>query len=280
MGYEILQREVLREGIVRLRFSVPLISRRALAGQFVIVRADQGGERVPLTIAAYDRAAETVDLIVQAVGASTMSLAEKRVGQSVCDLVGPLGMPTCFAGVKRAVVVGGGVGCAIALPLAQGLREAGATVQSVIGFRSREQVILTEEFSALSERVFLTTDDGSAGEKGNVCRPLARLMKEGNIDAVFVAGPLPMMKYAAETTRPYGIKTVASMNPIMIDGTGMCGCCRVRVGGEMKFACVDGPDFDAHLIDFDEAISRLSAYRPFEQRARERHCNLLKKEED
>ena len=204
-----------------------------------------------------------------------MTLVRKEEGDAIADLAGPLGMPTELGGIRRAVVVGGGVGCAIAFPLARALKERGASVTSVIGFRSRELVLLEEEFRAVSDALCVVTDDGSYGEKGNVCLPLGRLMEEGGYDAVFTVGPLVMMKYAAETTRPYGVRTVASMNPIMIDGTGMCGCCRVRVGGEMKFACVDGPDFDAHSIDFDEAILRSRTYRPFETRARERHCNLF-----
>ena len=206
-----------------------------------------------------------------------MALDAKEQGETLPDVVGPLGVPTDTEGVRRALVVGGGVGCAIALPVAKKLRAKGADVTSVIGFRSREQIILEEQFRGLG-RLFVVTDDGSYGEKGNVCAPLSRILTQGErFDAVYAIGPLVMMKFVAEATRQYKIRTVASMNPIMIDGTGMCGCCRVRVGGEMKFACVDGPDFDAHAIDFDEAIARNRAYLDFESRARERACNLLKK---
>ncbi len=274
MGYPILEREQLNPTVIRLRIAAPLVAGRAQAGQFVILRANAASERIPLTIADHD--GETVDVIFQTVGASTMALAEKNAGEEIHDIAGPLGRPTALDGLRKVAVVGGGVGCAIALPVAKALRARGADVTSVIGFRSRESVILEKLFSACSNRLFLTTDDGSAGEKGNVCLPLGRLLEAETFDAVFVVGPLVMMKYAAETTRPYGVKTVASMNPIMIDGTGMCGCCRIRVGGEVKFACVDGPDFDAHLVDFDDAMRRLKTYAAFEAAMREKHCNLYR----
>ncbi len=277
--YRIVQRESLNASVTRITVEAPLVARRAEAGQFVILRADERGERIPLTIADHDRARGTVTLIFQVVGGATMSLDAKREGDRLADLVGPLGRPTDLDGMQKAVVIGGGVGCAIALPVAKKLRAQGADVTAIIGFRSRDQVILEEEFRAASTRLILMTDDGSCGERGNVCVPLRRLLAAvERYDAVLAIGPLVMMKFVAAETRPYKVKTVASMNPIMIDGTGMCGCCRVSVGGEMKFACVDGPDFDAHLVDFDEAIRRSRTYSAFEAAARERHCNLYKRE--
>ena len=208
-----------------------------------------------------------------------MTLATLPEGGCLADFVGPLGTPTHIEGLKKVAVVGGGVGCAIALPVARALHEQGCEVTSIVGFRNRDLVILEKEFREVSSRFFMMTDDGSYGEKGNVCVPLNKLLESGEtFDEVITIGPLIMMKFVAAATRPYGIRTIASMNPIMIDGTGMCGCCRVTVGGEMKFACVDGPDFDAHLIDFDEAMKRSRTYVEFEARAREKHCNLYKKE--
>ena len=277
--YTILRREQLNPTVVRMEVEAPLVAKKAQAGQFVILRADERGERIPLTIAGCDRAAGSVTIIFQIVGGATMTLAEKREGEAISDFVGPLGTPTHLDGLKKVAVVGGGVGCAIALPVARRLHELGASVTSIVGFRSRDLVILEKEFSEISDRLFMMTDDGSCGEKGNVCAPLNRLLEGGEtFDAVITIGPLVMMKFVAEATRPRQIKTIASMNPIMIDGTGMCGCCRVTVGGEMKFACVDGPDFDAHLIDFDEAMRRSKTYSAFEIVARERHCNLYRKE--
>ena len=277
--YRILKREQLNETVVRMELEAPLVARKALAGQFVILRADARGERIPLTIAQTDAKRGTVAVIFQVVGAATMALGAKKEGEAIADLVGPLGNPTEVEGLKKVAVIGGGVGCAIALPVAKRLFELGADVTSIVGFRTAGLVILEKEFRSVSRRMILTTDDGTCGEKGNVCAPLGRFLKDGErFDAVFAVGPLVMMKYVAETTRPYQIKTVASMNPIMIDGTGMCGCCRITVGGEMKFACVDGPDFDAHLVDFDEAMGRLRTYTAFEAQARERNCNLFRKE--
>ncbi len=276
--FRILTRRELNPTVTMIEVEAPRIAEKALAGQFVILRTDGRGERIPLTIAGTDKKRGAVAVIFQVVGGTTMALNEKRAGDTLADFVGPLGNPTEIAGVKKAIVVGGGVGCAIALPVARRLKEAGAAVHSVIGFRSSEFVILSEEFRAFSDSFALTTDDGSLGEKGNVCIPLRRLLEGETFDAVYAIGPLVMMKFVAAATEPYHVKTIVSMDPIMIDGTGMCGCCRVRVGGEMKFACVDGPDFDAHLIDFDEAIARNRAYLPFEAQARERHCNLYKKE--
>lgn len=277
--YRIVKKERLNRTVVRMEIEAPLVARKAAAGQFVILRADGRGERIPLTVAGTDRTRGTVEIIYQVVGAATMSLDEKGEGDCLADFAGPLGKPTELGGLTKVAVVGGGVGCAIALPVVRALRERGASVTSVTGFRSKELVILAEEFERLSDRCFLTTDDGSAGERGNVCAPLARLLEAGErFDAVFAVGSLVMMKFVAETTRPYGIRTVASMNPIMVDGTGMCGGCRLTVGGETKFACIDGPDFDAHLVDFDGTIRRSKLYAEFEREARERHCNLYRKE--
>ena len=277
--FRIVKKQKLNDTVVRMELEAPRIARKAQAGQFVILRADENGERIPLTVAGYDRERGTVEIVFQIVGGATMCLNAREEGECIPDLVGPLGNPTPLAGLKKVAVVGGGVGCAIALPVARRLKELGAEVVSIVGFRSRSLVILEEEFRACSSRFFLTTDDGSYGEKGNVCAPLGRLLQNETFDEVIAVGPLVMMKFVAAATKPYGIKTLASMNPIMIDGTGMCGCCRLTVGGEMKFACVDGPDFDAHLVDFDEAIRRSRVYAGFEARAREKHCNLLKKGE-
>ncbi len=276
--YRILTRKQLNENVTMIEVEAPQIAKKALAGQFVILRTNEHGERIPLTVAGTDKERGTVTVIFQVVGRTTMELDLKKEGDRLADFVGPLGNPTDLTGVRRAIVVGGGVGCAIALPVARRLKELGAEVCSVIGFRNRGLVILEDEFSAVSDTLIVTTDDGSYGEKGNVCVPLKRFLDRGTYDAVFAIGPLVMMKYVALTARPYGVKTVASMNPIMIDGTGMCGCCRVTVDGKMRFACVDGPDFDAQKIDFDEAIGRLKTYETFEAEAREKHCNLYKKE--
>ncbi len=276
--YRILTRRKLNQNVTMIEVEAPRIAQKALAGQFIILRVDERGERIPLTIAGTDIGRGAVAVIFQVVGGTTMALDQKGEGEFLSDFVGPLGNPTDVEGVKRAIVVGGGVGCAIALPVAGRLKEIGAEVHTVIGFRSREFVILEEEFRALSDKFSLTTDDGSYGEKGNVCIPLKRLLEEGGYDAVYTIGPLAMMKYTALTTKPYNVRTVASMDPIMIDGTGMCGCCRVTVDGVTKFACVDGPDFDAQKIDFDETMQRNRAYLGFEATMREKHCNLFKKE--
>ncbi|MDE6059257.1 MAG: sulfide/dihydroorotate dehydrogenase-like FAD/NAD-binding protein [Clostridia bacterium] len=277
--YKILKRESLNPTVTRLDIEAPFIAKKALAGQFVIVRATEHSERIPLTVAGCDKNSGAVTIIFQVVGGATMGLNEKKEGEYIADFVGPLGTPTEIQGLKKVAVVGGGVGCAIALPVARALKAQGTDVTSIVGFRSRDLVILEKEFKEASNRFIMMTDDGSYGEKGNVCIPLNRLLESGErFDEVITIGPLIMMKFVAKTTEPYGVKTVASMNPIMIDGTGMCGCCRVTVGGEMKFACVDGPDFDAHLIDFDEAMQRAKTYAPFEAEAREKHCNLYKKE--
>lgn len=240
---------------------------------------DAEGERIPLTVAGYDRAAGTVRIIFQTVGATTDALGRLNVGDSIQDFVGPLGKPTELEGLHRVCVVGGGVGCAIALPIAEELHRRGCEVHAIIGFRSRDLLILEDEFRACSDRLAVMTDDGSAGRQGVVTLPLKEQIEAGEqYDEVIAIGPLVMMKFVVATTRPFGVPTVVSMNPIMIDGTGMCGGCRLTVGGETKFACVDGPDFDGFLVDFDEAMSRSTMYRDFEQHAREAACSLYRKE--
>ena len=255
------------------------MARKARAGQFIILRASEDGERIPLTIAGYDRGKGTVDIIFQIVGGTTMELNALNEGDFLPDFVGPLGKASEVEGFKKVAVVGGGVGCAIALPVAQALHANGCEVHSIVGFRSKDLVILEDEFRACSKVVKMMTDDGSYGEKGLVTNALEALINEGNAyDEVIAIGPVIMMKFVCMLTKKYGIKTVISMNPIMIDGTGMCGGCRLTVGGETKFACVDGPDFDGHLVDFDEAMRRGAIYRDFEQHKREEMCNLLQKE--
>ncbi len=277
--YRITEKQSLNPTVSRMVIAAPHVARRAEPGQFVIIRADAEGERIPLTVADYDRKAGTVTVIYQIVGATTHKLDRLGAGDGVCDIAGPLGKPTELDGLKKVAVIGGGVGCAIALPTARKLHELGAEVHSVIGFRNKELVILEDEFRAVSSVCELMTDDGSAGAKGLVTDALKNLIEAGNIyDEVIAIGPLVMMKFVCRLTKQYGIKTVVSMNPVMKDGTGMCGCCRLTVGGQMKFACVDGPDFDGHLVDFDEAIERGKMYGEFERRAYEEECNLFKKE--
>ena len=257
----------------------PMIAKKAQPGQFVIVRAKEESERIPLTIADYDRKEGTVTIIYQIVGAGTMELDTVREGEYVQDQVGPLGKASETEGLHKVAVVGGGVGCAIAYPLAKKLHGQGAEVHSVVGFRSRDLVILEEEFCAVSDQLCMMTDDGSYGQKGLVTQALEELILAGNeYDEVIAIGPLAMMKFVCLLTKKYGIKTVVSMNPIMIDGTGMCGGCRLTVGGQTKFACVDGPDFDGHEVDFDEAMHRGSMYKEFEAHAREEACRLYQKE--
>ena len=277
--FEILEKQALNQTVARMVVSAPLIAKKAEPGQFVILRAKADSERIPLTIADFDRAAGSITLIYQIMGAGTMELDSLAPGESLQDLVGPLGKETETEGLKKVCVVGGGVGCAIALPVAKKLHEQGTVVHSVVGFRNRDLVILEDEFCAISDELKIMTDDGSYGEKGLVTTALEALINAGNqYDEVIAIGPLIMMKFVSLTTKKYGVKTVVSMNPIMIDGTGMCGGCRLTVGGETKFACVDGPDFDGHLVDFDEALRRGEMYREFEQHARETACNLLTKE--
>ncbi len=277
--FTIRQKESLNPTVSKMVIEAPLIAAKAQPGQFIIFRAKEDSERVPLTIADYDRVHGTVTIIYQIVGASTMELDSLQVGDSLHDFVGPLGVPSKLDGLKKVAVVGGGVGCAIAFPIAKKLHEMGVEVHSIVGFRSRDLVILEEEFRAVSSHLSLMTDDGSYGEKGLVTNALEALIQAGNdYDEVFAIGPLVMMKFVCQLTKRYDIKTTVSMNPIMIDGTGMCGGCRLSVGGETKFACVDGPDFDGHLVDFDEAMHRSTMYREFEAHKREESCNLLQKE--
>ena len=277
--YKILKKEELNPTVTRMVIDAPLIAKKAEPGQFIIFRAKEDSERIPLTVADYDRQAGTVTIIFQIVGYGTMELNTLNEGDSIHDLVGPLGRPSETEGLKKVAVVGGGVGCAIAYPVAKKLHENGCEVHSVVGFRNKDLVILEDEFNAVSDKVCIMTDDGSYGTKGLVTTALEQLIKEGNqYDEVIAIGPLIMMKFVCKLTKEYDIKTIVSMNPIMIDGTGMCGGCRITVGGETKFACVDGPDFDGHQIDFDEAMHRGTMYKEFEQHAREEGCNLLKKE--
>ena len=277
--YKIVSKERLNPTVSKMVIEAPFVARKAEPGQFIIFRTHEDSERVPLTIADTDKEAGTVTIIYQIVGGATMELDEMEAGQSICDFVGPLGVATHTDGLKKVAVVGGGVGCAIALPVTKKLHQQGAEVHAIVGFRNKDLVILEDEFKANSSKMVMMTDDGSHGEKGLVTAALERLIQEGNqYDEVIAIGPLVMMKFVCAVTKKYGIKTVVSMNPIMIDGTGMCGGCRLTVGGETKFACVDGPDFDGHLVDFDEAMKRSSMYRGFEQHERDAHCNLMNKE--
>lgn len=277
--YRIVRKEVLNPTVTKMVVEAPLIARKAEPGQFVILRVSGDGERVPLTIADYDRQAGMVTIIFQIAGASTMELNALNEGDYIHDFVGPLGTPSRTENLKKVCVIGGGVGCAIAYPIAKKLHQNGCEVHSVAGFRNKDLVILEKEFCEVSNLLKIMTDDGSYGEKGLVTNALEELISQGNeYDEVIAIGPLIMMKFVCLTTKKYGIKTTVSMNPIMVDGTGMCGGCRLTVGGETKFACVDGPDFDGHLVDFDEAIKRSGVYREFEKGQREKTCNLFKKE--
>ena len=277
--FRIVRKEPLNPSVTRMSVEAPLVAKKVQPGQFIILRTDVDGERIPLTVAGYDRKAGTVDIIFQIVGATTEKLNHKAQGDSIPDFVGPLGKPTETDGLKRVAVIGGGVGCAIAYPVTKKLFEQGCEVDAVAGFRCKDLVILEKEFEANSTNFVRVSDDGSWGEKGLVTDALKKLIESGRkYDQVIAIGPLIMMKFVCRLTKEYGIKTVVSMNPIMIDGTGMCGCCRLSVGGQMKFACVDGPDFDGHQVDFDEAISRCAAYRAFEAQAREAACNLFSME--
>lgn len=277
--FTIMKRRELNPTVTELWIKAPLIAKKAKAGQFIIVRAKEDSERIPLTIAGFDREAGTVSIIFQVVGAGTMQLNALKEGEAVHDFVGPLGKATEIEGLKNVCVVGGGVGCAIALPIAQALHAQGTKVTGIVGFRNKDLVILEDEFRACCDEFIIMTDDGSYGEKGVVTAPLEKKIVEGaNFDEVITIGPLIMMKFVVKTTKPHNVKTVVSMNPIMVDGTGMCGGCRLTVGGQTKFACVDGPDFDGFEVDFDEAMHRGTMYKPFEAHAREAECNLLKQE--
>ncbi len=275
--YEILKKRALNPTVTLMDIYAPDIAKKAEPGQFVILRVREEGERIPLTVADFDREKGTVTIIFQIVGATTELLNHLNVGECLQDFVGPLGVPSHTEGLKKVAVVGGGVGCAIAYPIAKKLHSQGCEVHSIVGFRSEDLVILKDEFEKVSDKNVLMSDDGTAGEKGLVTDALQKLIESGNeYDEVIAIGPLIMMKFVCLLTKKYNVKTVVSMNPIMIDGTGMCGCCRLTVGGKMKFACVDGPDFDGHEVDFDEAMSRCAAYRPYEAKKREETCNLFK----
>ena len=281
--YKIVNKQYLNDTVTLMDIEAPLVAAKAEPGQFIILRVDSDGERIPLTVAGFDRVLGTVRIIFQIVGETTERLNQKNVGDSLSDFVGPLGRSTKLDGLKRVLIIGGGVGCAIALPVAQKLKADGVKVTSIIGFRSKELLILEEEFNNASEKLYIMTDDGSYGTKGNVCQPLNEMLKGGEtFDEVITIGPLVMMKFVVEAVRPFGIPCTVSMNPIMIDGTGMCGGCRLTLNREGKkqiaFACVDGPDFNGYEVDFDEAMRRGGMYRDFERHAYEKTCNLFKKE--
>ena len=279
--YKIVKKKSLNPTVTLMEIEAPFDAKKAEPGQFIILRPFDNSERIPLTVADYDRERGTITIIYQIVGGTTMELDSLNEGDSLCDFVGPLGVPSHTDGLKKVAVVGGGVGCAIAYPIAKKLHNLGCEVHSIIGFRNKDLVILEDEFKAVSDKCFLMTDDGSKGEKGVVTAPLAKLIEDGEqYDEVIAIGPLIMMKFVVATTKPHNIKTMVSMNPIMIDGTGMCGGCRLTVGGKTKFACVDGPDFDGFEVDFDEAISRSRSYETFEAKARDKACKLFKKEEN
>lgn len=276
--YKIIKKRILNPNVTMMDVYAPLVAKKAQAGQFIILRVDEDGERIPLTIAGCNLEKGTVKIIFQIVGGTTMRLNAKNEGEYIQDFVGPLGCATKTEGIKKVCIVGGGVGCAIALPVAQKFHELGAEVHSIIGFRNKDLLILEEEFKACSDKLTIMTDDGSYGRQGVVTVPLKEAIENGeNYDEVITIGPLIMMKFVVATTKPYGVPTTVSMNPIMIDGTGMCGGCRLTVGGKTKFACVDGPDFNGFEVDFDEAIARSNMYCDFEKNERE-HCNLYKKE--
>ena len=277
--FEIVKKTVLNPTVTKMDILAPAVAKKAKAGQFIILRVGEDGERIPLTVAGFDREAGTVSIIFQIVGETTMRLNAKKEGKYIEDFVGPLGKPTEIEGLKKVLVIGGGVGTAIALPVAQALRDAGCEVHSIVGFRTKDLVILQKEFEDCSASFTLMTDDGSAGRRGLVTEPLVeKLQNETGFDRIIAIGPLVMMKFVALSAKPFGVPLTVSMNPVMIDGTGMCGCCRLTVGGKMRFACVDGPDFDGYLVDFDEAIARSRQYKAQEDKARERACNLYKKE--
>lgn len=277
--YKIVRKKELNPTVTLMEIEAPLIAKKAEPGQFIIFRTKDDSERVPLTIADFDRDKGTVTIIFQIVGGATMELNTLNEGDCLHDFVGPLGKPSETEGLKKVAVVGGGVGCAIAYPIAKKLHNLGCEVHSIVGFRNKDLVILEDEFKNVSSVLKMMTDDGSYGEKGLVTNALEQLIKDGNkYDEVIAIGPVIMMKFVSQLTKKYDIKTVVSMNPIMIDGTGMCGGCRLTVGGETKFACVDGPDFDGHQVNFDEAMQRSSMYKDFEANVREASCNLLKQE--
>ena len=274
--FKIVRKKELNSSVTLMEIEAPFVAKKAKAGQFIIFRIDEKSERVPLTIAGYDREKGTVTIIFQKVGFATISLGNLNEGDYIRDFVGPLGKPTAVEGKKRVCVVGGGVGCAIALPSAQAFKEAGAEVDVIVGFRNKDIVILEDEFKACADNLYLMTDDGSYGEQGFVTVKLQQLLEAGNqYDEVLAIGPIPMMKFVAATTKPFNVPTTVSLNPIMVDGTGMCGGCRVTVGGETKFACVDGPEFDGHKVDFAELMNRNSVYRDREAEVSKTHtCRM------
>ena len=281
--YRIVNKKSLNPTVTMMDIEAPFVAQKAEAGQFIILRVDEESERIPLTVAGFDREKGTVKIIFQIVGATTERLNRKNVGDFIPDFAGPLGVATKTEGLKKVLIVGGGVGCAIALPVAQKLHEQGAEVTSVIGFRNKDLLILEDEFNAVSDKLYVMTDDGSYGTKGNVCVPINEMLSSGEtFQEVITIGPLVMMKFVVEAVKPYNIPCTVSMNPIMIDGTGMCGGCRLTLNRDgqkvTKFACVDGPDFNGYEVDFDEAMSRGAMYRDFERHAYERTCNLFKKE--
>ena len=277
--FRIVKKEPLNPTVVLFEIEAPMIAKKAEPGQFIILRVDENGERIPLTIHDYDREKGTVSIIVQIIGATTFKLNQLNEGDCLHDFVGPLGKATETEGKKKVAVVGGGVGCAIAYPVLKKFHDCGAEVHAIVGFKNKDLVILEDKFRAASSVMKLVTDDGSYGEKGLVTDALKALIDAGNeYDEIFAIGPAIMMKFVSLTTKPYGIPTTVSMSPIMIDGTGMCGGCRLSVGGEMKFACVDGPDFDGHKVDWDLAVKRNQMYREFEMHKHEETCNLFKKE--
>ncbi len=281
--YKIADKKILNSAVTMMDIEAPLVAKKAEPGQFIILRVDKDGERIPLTVAGFDRNKGTVKIIFQTVGATTKLLSLKNKGEYIEDFAGPLGVATKTQGLKKVLLVGGGVGCAIAMPIAQKLHDMGCDVTSIIGFRSKDLVILEKEFSEYSDRLFVMTDDGSHGRKGNVCMPINEMLLNGEtFDEVITIGPLIMMKFVVEAVRESNIPCTVSMNPIMIDGTGMCGGCRLTLIEDgkrvVKFACVDGPDFDGYKVDFDEAMSRASMYKEFEKHAYDEACNLLNKE--
>ncbi len=281
--YRIISKKVLNPSVTQMEIEAPLVAKKAKPGQFIILRVDEDGERIPLTVAGTDKERGCVKIIFQTVGATTEILSHKEEGEYLQDFVGPLGVPTHTEGIKKVCIVGGGVGCAIAMPVAQEFCKLGAKVTSVIGFRSKDIVILENEFRECSDELIVMTDDGSYGRQGNVTLPLKELLEKGErFDEIITIGPLIMMKFVVEAARPYGIPVTVSMNPIMIDGTGMCGGCRLTLQKDGKkktaFACVDGPDFNGYEMDFDEAMSRNRMYADFEKHAYEKACNLFKKE--
>ena len=277
--YKIVRKEALKPTVILYEIEAPMVAKKAQPGQFIILRVDENGERIPITIHDYDREKGTVTIIVQTIGATTEKLSHKAEGESIQDFVGPLGKPTETEGKKKVCVVGGGVGCAIAYPVLKKFHDCGAEVHAVVGFKNKDLVILEDKFKAVSSVLKVCTDDGSYGQQGMVTDALKELLDAGNVyDEIFAIGPAIMMKFVCKTTEPYGVPTTVSMSPIMVDGTGMCGGCRLTVGGETKFACVDGPDFDGHQVDWDLAVKRNQMYRDFEMHKPEETCNLFKKE--